>query len=66
MKKLVFDLKNPGNDSNVDWHSMLNFGIIITDYERNITGFGISFVIVGFMEKVPFMKTNAVIVECRL
>jgi len=45
---------------------MLNFGIIITDYERNITGFDISFVIVGFMEKVPFMKTNAVIVECRL
>jgi len=45
---------------------MLNFGIIITDNGGIIIDFGISFVNVGSMKKVPFMKTNALIVECRL
>jgi len=62
----LLDVKNPGNDSKVDWHSMLNFELIITHYERNIINFDISFVKVGFMKNVPFMKTNAAIVECRL
>jgi hypothetical protein len=36
---------------------MLSFGIIITHYEGNIIDFGISLIKVGFMKKVPFMKT---------
>ena len=48
VKTLVLDVKNPGNDTKVDWHSMLNFGIIITDYEGNIFEFFMSFVKVGF------------------
>jgi len=61
VKTLVLDLKNPRNDSKVDWHSMLNSGIIITDYEGNIIEFYMSFVKVGFMNIIHFMKTNALI-----
>jgi len=53
VKTLVLDLKNPGNDSKVDWHSMLNFGIIITDYEGNIIEFYMSLLKVGFMTNTP-------------
>ena len=61
VKTLVLDLKNPDNDSKVDWHSMLNFGIIITDYEGNIIEFFMSLCKVVFMKNIPFMKTNALI-----
>jgi hypothetical protein len=46
--------------------SMLNFGKFLTDYEGNIIDFDVSFVIVGCMKDVPFMKTNALTAECRL
>ena len=59
VKTLVLDLKNPGNDSKVDRHSMLNFGIIITNYEGNCIEFYMSLLKVGFMKNIPFMKTNA-------
>jgi hypothetical protein len=61
VKTLLLDLKNPRNDSKVDWHSMLNSGIIITDYEVNIIELYKSLVKVGFMNSIHFMKTNALI-----
>jgi hypothetical protein len=48
VKTQVLDLKNPGNDSKVDWHLMLNFGIIITDYEGNIIELFMSLQFNGF------------------
>jgi len=66
VKRPVLDIKNPANESSVDWYSMLNFGIIITDYEGNIIDFDVSFVKDRFMKTVPFMRTNAAFVECRL
>ena len=44
---------------------MLNFGIILTDYEGNIFDFDVSFVKVGCMKTVPFMKLNALTAEWR-
>jgi hypothetical protein len=43
MKTQVFDPENPWNDSKVYWHSILNFGIITTDYEGNIIDFVFNF-----------------------
>ena len=45
--------------------SMLNFGIILTDYEGNIIDFDVSFVKVDCMKHVTFMKINALIAEPR-
>jgi len=66
MRTEVLDPNNPGNDSKVDWNSVLNFGIIITDYEVNIIDFEVSFFKVGCMKNVPFMKTNTLTAEWRL
>jgi hypothetical protein len=41
MKTQALDPQNPGNYFKVDWHSVLNFGIVITDYEGNIIDFDI-------------------------
>jgi len=45
--------------------SMLNFGIILSDYEGNIIDIDVSFVKVGCMRHCPFMKINALSSECR-
>jgi hypothetical protein len=66
MKTQILDPRNPGNDSKFDWHSMLNYGVIITDNEGNVFDFDFSFVKVGCMKNVPFIKTNALTSECRL
>jgi hypothetical protein len=66
VKAQLLHPNNPCNGSKVDWHSILNFGIIITDYEGNIIDLDVSFVKFGLMKNFPIMKTNALIAECRL
>jgi hypothetical protein len=57
--KASHDLKDPGNDFKVDWHSMLNFGIIITDYEGNIIEFFMSLLKVAFMKIFTYFSKVA-------
>jgi hypothetical protein len=58
MKTQVLDPKNPCSDSKVDWHSMLNFGIIITDYEGNIIDFDFYFFKIWIHEKCCLYEDN--------
>jgi hypothetical protein len=66
MKTQVLDPKHSGSYSKDDWHSLLNFRIVVTEFEENIFEFDIYFVKDLSMKNIPFVNSNALTVKCRL